>query len=85
MEAGTQTDGGDETFKLVTDVATGPNVRLKDNLYQGIFVVCTTVAGAAIGALISKFEGAMLGALIGLLGGVLVSGVFIMIYRLFKH
>jgi hypothetical protein len=57
-----------------------PNVRKKDNLYQGIAVV----AGLALGALAGSWwkgstEAALLGALVGLVGATLVSGLVLLV------
>lgn len=75
------------TYHIVTDVATGPNVRVKDNLYQAIFIlVCLAIAVPVLWVVTGHWiGGVLLGGLIGLVGGVLLSGGFLMIYRLFKH
>ena len=67
-----------------------PNVRKKDNLYQGIFVLAFAVIGMAAGwfwdgALIRDVLGdswpirVVIGALVGLVVGALLSGLVIMV------
>jgi hypothetical protein len=76
-----------EVYNLVTDTVAGPNVRLKDNLYQGLAILVCMVLGAGIGSLTvaEKLLGAVVGAGIGLLVGLFGSGLFLMIYRFAKH
>jgi hypothetical protein len=60
-----------------------PNVRKKDNLYQGIAVVAGLLLGALVGWLWKDtFEAALLGALIGLVGATLVSGLVLLVLGL---
>jgi hypothetical protein len=65
-----------------------PNIRLKDNLLQGIAVVALTLIGALVGFLVSpdtaRSLGAGLGALAGLIGGGLLSGLVLMIVGLLR-
>lgn len=57
-----------------------PNVRKKDNLYQGIAVVSGLFIGALVGWLWKRsFEAALLGALIGLVTATLVSGIVLLV------
>lgn len=72
---------------VVADVATGPNIRKKDNLYQALFILaCLAIAIPTLWILSgSWFIALILGGLIGLVVGVLLSGGFLMVYRLFKH
>jgi len=77
-------------YNVVTDVAAGPNLRLKDNLFQAIFILVSIAIAAGAGAFIARADpgpavGAILGGILGLIGGTLLSGGFLMIYRLFKH
>lgn len=74
-------------YNVVTDVATGPNLRAKDNLYQAIFIlVCLMIAVPTVWILAGHWiAGVLGGGLIGLVAGVLLSGGFLMVYRLFKH
>ncbi|MEM9109127.1 MAG: hypothetical protein AAGC72_03810 [Planctomycetota bacterium] len=76
-----------ETYNMVTDTIAGPNIRLKDNLLQGLAVLVCLILGAGIGALLSDpwFIGAALGAVAGMILGVLTSGIVIMIYRGVMH
>ena len=76
-----------ETYNVVTDLGTGVNVRLKDNLFQLAAIVVATVAGAVIGMLIADEApvGAMTGGFIGLLVGLFGSGIFLMVYRFIQH
>lgn len=78
---------GRETYNVVTDVAGGPNVRLWDNLIQGVVVFVALLIGAGIGALIieDRLAGALVGGFGGLIVGLLASGIFLMIYRGVRH
>jgi hypothetical protein len=74
-------------YNLITDTVIGPNVRWKDNLYQGISILVCLFLGAGIGALCVKDRalGVILGGFIGLLTGLFGSGIFLMIYRAIAH
>ncbi len=80
-----------QTYNTLTDTVSGPNVRWKDNLFQGIAVFVTLVLGVGIGAGIALYldgsvvVGCLVGGLLGLIGGVVVSGLFLMIYRAMKQ
>lgn len=76
-----------EKFNLITDTVAGPNLRLKDNLYQGLAVLVCILLGAGIGFLTVTDQklGALAGGFIGLVVGFLASGTFLMIYRAVKH
>lgn len=78
------------TYDIVTDVATGPNLRLKDNLFQAIFILVSIAIAAGVGAFMARADpgpavGAIIGGILGLIAGALISGGFLMVYRLFKH
>jgi uncharacterized membrane protein YeaQ/YmgE (transglycosylase-associated protein family) len=76
-----------EQYNLVTDTVGGPNLRLKDNLYQGIAIVVCLVLGAVVGSFLAeeRMTGAGIGALVGLVAGTLGSGIFLMVYRAVRH
>jgi hypothetical protein len=78
---------GRQAYNLVTDTVGGPNVRLNDNLYQGLAILVCLVLGSGIGFLATTdhMMGALLGGLIGLLVGLFGSGIFLMIYRAVMH
>ena len=44
-----QTMTGRQTYNLVTDTVVGPNVRWKDNLFQGLAVFVCLVLGVGVG------------------------------------
>ncbi len=78
------------THEIVADVAVGPNLRVKDNLFQAIFILASIAIAAGVGAFIAPEEvgpglGAILGGILGLIGGALISGGILMVYRLFRH
>ena len=78
------------THEIVADVAVGPNLRVKDNVFQAIFVLASIAIAAGIGAFIAPEEvgpglGAILGGILGLIAGALISGGILMVYRLFRH
>lgn len=72
---------------VVADVATGPNLRKKDNLYQALFILaCLAIAVPTLWIVSGNWiVGVFIGGLIGLVAGVLLSGGFLMVYRLFRH
>lgn len=72
---------------VVADVATGPNIRKKDNLYQALFILaCLAIAVPTLWIITGHWLGGVLaGGLIGLVVGVLLSGGFLMVFRLFRH
>ncbi len=78
---------GKEVYNLVTDVAIGPNIRLRDNLVQAAVIVVCTLLGTGIGALLieDRIAGCLVGGFVGLLAGLLGSGLFLMIYRMVRH
>lgn len=63
-----------------------PNVRLKDNLIQGLVVGALTLIGALVGFFVPsdtpRSVGAGVGALAGLIGGGFLSGLVLMIVGL---
>lgn len=62
-----------------------PNVRRKDNLYQGAAVLVTALLGAAIGWFsFGRLEGVLWGLLGGVVVGGLVSGFVLMIVGLVR-
>lgn len=78
---------GRQVYNLVTDTVGGPNVRLKDNLYQGVSILVCLLLGVGIGFLVltDRLMGSLLGGFLGLLVGLFGSGIFLMIYRAIKH
>ncbi len=78
---------GRQAYNLVADTVTGPNVRLRDNLYQALAIFIGLVLGAVIGGLAAADAvlGAVVGAFVGLLAGLFGSGLFLMIYRAVQH
>jgi hypothetical protein len=76
-----------QAYNLVTDTVGGPNLRLKDNLYQGLAILICLILGAGIGFLVLSdgLMGALLGGFIGLLVGLFGSGIVLMILRAVKH
>lgn len=78
------------THEIIADVAVGPNLRVKDNVFQAIFVAASIAIGAGVAALLAPQEvgplwGAIMGAIAGLIIGALISGGILMVYRLFRH
>jgi hypothetical protein len=67
-------------YHRVADTVGGlPNLRLKDNLYQTLFILGVTAAAAVIGFAIGGVPGLLAGLLVGLVGSFLLSGTFLMI------
>lgn len=72
-------------YDFVADKIGGvPNVRLKDNLIQGLSILATTVLGVLIGLLVNGYIGAVIGFAIGSIGGLLVSGLVLGIIGLIR-
>jgi hypothetical protein len=65
-----------------------PNLRVKDNLYQGVAVAVLTLAGATVGFFLGpateRSLGIGLGALAGLVVGGLLSGLVLMVVGLLR-
>ncbi len=78
---------GRQAYNVVSDTVTGANVRLRDNLIQGLAIFVCLALGAAIGALVveERLPGALVGGFIGLLVGLLGSGFFLMLFRFVMH
>lgn len=79
---------GVETYNVVSDTVIGVNVRGKDNLFQFLAIVVAAILGIGIGALVSprdRVSGAVFGGFAGLVGGLLLSGIALMIYRAVRH
>ena len=79
---------GRQTYNLVTDTVAGPNVRLKDNLLQGLTILVCLILGCVIGYLVPTNDrafGAIVGGFAGVLVGLFGSGIFLMIDRAMSH
>ena len=78
---------GRQAYNVVSDTVTGANVRLKDNLIQGLAIFVCLALGATIGALVveERLPGALVGGFIGLLLGLVGSGFFLMVFRFVMH
>ena len=78
---------GRAAYNIVTDIVTGPNIRLKDNLVQGIAIFVCLCIGVGIGVALARewLAGALVGGLVGLVLGLLGSGMFLMVYRTVRH
>lgn len=76
-----------QEYNVVTDTVVGPNVRLKDNLLQALFIGFCIALGAGIGALFVEppIAGALVGGFVGMVLGLLCSGIFLMVYRGIRH
>lgn len=78
---------GRQTYNVISDTVTGANLRVKDNVVQGIVILACAVLGAVIGALVVSewIPGALVGGLIGLVVGLFGSGFFLMVFRAIMH
>jgi ribosomal protein S27E len=76
-----------EVYNIVTDIATGVNVRRRDNLLQLAVICVALTVGAVTGALVvnDRVTGAVVGGFIGLLVGLFGSGIYLMVYRFVCH
>jgi hypothetical protein len=72
---------------VLYDVVTGPNLRWKDNLVQGLAILACLLIGTGLGPIfVDDWRAGMLvGGFCGLVLGLLVSGFVLMIYRMFRH
>jgi hypothetical protein len=59
-------------YNVVTDTLGGPNVRLKDNLLQGLAILVCLLLGAVIGFLVitDGLAGFLLGGFVRAIGGI---------------
>ena len=73
-------------YNVLADKVGGvPNIRKRDNLYQGLAILVCLVIGALAGLVIGGWPtGVALGALIGMVGGLLISGVVLMVIGLLR-
>jgi hypothetical protein len=78
---------GREAYNLVSDTVVGANVRLMDNLIQGIAISVSTGIGAVIGALVmvDPLAGVLSGGFCGMVLGLFASGIVVGIYRGSRH
>ncbi len=78
---------GRQAYNIVTDLGVGPNIRLRDNLFQAAFILFCAIVGAAIAAaLMSDWRpGLVVGGLGGMVIGLITSGIFLMIFRFVRH
>ena len=82
-----QPDSHRKSYDTFADkVGLVPNVRLKDNLIQGLVVGALTLIGALVGFFVAsdtaRLTGAGFGALAGLISGGFLSGLVLMIVGL---
>lgn len=85
---------GRQTYNIVADTVVGANFRKRDNLIQLAIIAVFTVLGAAVVGGLALLDGAkgmdalgvaLLGAFGGLVLGLIVSGIFLMIFRAVQH
>jgi Na+-translocating ferredoxin:NAD+ oxidoreductase RnfA subunit len=84
-----------QAYNMITDVVTGINVRKKDNFFQIIFVFISVLLGAAISIIffntdrdlfdIRRLAIGIVGGFIGLIVGIILSGIFLMLFRAIMH
>ncbi len=79
-------EGADAQYNVIADkVGLVPNVRKKDNLYQGICVLVFLLLGMAVGWFWDGWPfGVLLGVVAGLVAGTLLSGVVLMVPGLLR-
>src|SRR5262245_1134643 len=85
---------GRQVYNLVTDTVAGPNIRLRDNLYQAAITGVCLVLGVPIGWLGARLTSsnpqdqngyAIVGGFVGLVFGLLSSGIFLMFFSAAQH
>ena len=81
-------------YSVFTDTVTGVNLRWKDNLFQGVFVVISVLVCGLLGVVLAALNPrwrmdmgliGVAGALAGLVLGIFASGFLLMIYRARQH
>ncbi len=81
-------------YNVVSDIVTGVNVRWNDNKFQAVFILVSmifmSVAGTTLGFLFGGketpwFIGTVMGTFAGMVFGVFASGIYLMLYRAFRH
>jgi hypothetical protein len=78
---------GKEAYNIVSDTVVGANVRLKDNLFQGLAILVFAILGGVLGLIFVEepLAGLMLGGIGGLIVGLFLSGIALMIFRGVRH
>ena len=81
-------------YNIVSDTVIGLNVRMSDNIIQGLIILITVILLATTGAIVALLNpdwglpwltAVMMGAFAGLVIGFFASGVFLMVYRTVRH
>lgn len=75
----------EQTYQIISETVVGVNVWARANLLQAEMIAIFVALGVVGGWLGWGGEGAMVGLFLGLLGGVLVSGISVMIHRAIRH
>ena len=82
------------TYNVVSDTVTGVNFRASDNKFQAKFIAVSVLLLALAGAVVALLKpdwelpwigGAIIGAFVGLVGGLVASGIVLMVYRASRH
>lgn len=82
---------GAATYNIVSDLVIGVNTRKADNRLQAKIIGISVVIAACGGVLLAFVQsfpwlaGAVVGAFVGLVGGLLGSGIYLMVYRGVRH
>jgi hypothetical protein len=86
-EAHEQGPSSQETLNMITDLAVGPNLRIKDNVFQGLAILACIPLGVLIGMLVvaDRLAGAIVGGFIAIVVGLFGSGIFLMVFRAIRH
>lgn len=85
MPPAVESAGAGDTYRVVTDLVTGPNLRWRDNLFQAVFMLLAVAISAGVGMMGWGIEGAVIGGAGGLIGGLLLSGAVLGVYRAWRH
>lgn len=79
-EAEKQKDDAFESYQTIAETVGGiPSIRKKDNLYQGLAILGTTLVGVVIGLFSDSKHLALPFGLLGAIVGLLVSGIVLMV------
>jgi hypothetical protein len=76
---------GPSDYQTIADKVGGvPNLRAKDNLYQGIAILACALIGAVIGLVMGSWIGAGLGFVGGMVVGLILSGTVLAVVGLVR-
>ena len=76
---------GKEVYNIISDTVVGFNNRKSDNNLQAGITIVVMLISCVLGGMFWGAEGFVFGLLGGAFLGIIVSGIYIMVYRFIKH